>query len=123
MVDTASINYGLTKLTGAFNQIAPHIQNVSEKYVKYCIIREFAQLGVAVIILILSIIAMKILARVNSKTDDLDDKKIAVVIAMVMSGAGIVIGIIGVLAQVYCCSLAMACPEIYAINRFIVTIK
>ena len=39
MVDTATINYSLNKMTTIINQIAPSIQQVSEKYVQFVVMR------------------------------------------------------------------------------------
>ena len=56
MTDTTAVNFGIAKLTQAFQSIAPSIQSVSEKYVQYTVMKEVIQLPIIIFVLIASVI-------------------------------------------------------------------
>lgn len=120
MVDSASINYGLSKISALINQAAPTLQTVSEQYVRFVVIKTVLFFPVMIIALIISIICL-VLSIKWIKSDPCDDTFAQ--ICAVFSSIGVLVFTIFSIAACYDFCMALWCPEMFTIHQIISAAK
>lgn len=115
VLDTASINFGISKLSQAWNNAAPHLQNMSEKYVRYVVAKAVL---IPVILFIPSIVGIVLLIKgvIELKKDESSGAGMACTVV----GGIIALGcVIGFFCSGYDAVLALWCPQMYTIDNII----
>ena len=121
-MDTTTINYALGKIESAFVSVSPHLQNLSEEYVKFVAVKQYAIFGCSSLVTILLVLVLKKLSKnYNSDMDGLIGG------AYCSSIAFSIIGIVtfSIVSIVYCSNsiLVAISPEMFAISSIIEAAK
>jgi heme/copper-type cytochrome/quinol oxidase subunit 2 len=119
MIDTVSINYGLSKLGALINQAAPALQNVSEQYVHFVVVKTVTILPIMLVAFVVSIFFLtKSLKGLESDPSDPFDDPVAI-IGTIFSSVAVLVFMILFITSVYNVCLALSCPEMFTIHQII----
>lgn len=124
MIDTTAINFGIQKLTQAFNAAAPQIQNVSAEYVKFVVAKAVILVPVLFILSIVSSVVFYFAFKWGMVKDGcgntkFSDCELEPCLTAGTSGITMVILFIVLICSVYDAALAIWYPEMYTINQII----
>jgi hypothetical protein len=124
MIDTTAINFGIQKLTQAFNAAAPQIQNVSAEYVKFVVAKAVILVPVLFVLSIFSSVVFYFAFKWGMVKDGYGDTKFSdcepgPCLSAICSGITTVVLIIVLMCSVYDAALAIWCPEMYTVNQII----
>ena len=120
MVDSATINYGLSKLGATINQAAPFLKNVSEQYVHFTVVKTVALVPVAILLVIAAIIGL-VYSIKWLKSEPREDTE--AIICIVFSSIAVLICSIFAIAATYDCCIALWSPEMFTIQQIICAAK
>lgn len=115
-MDTNTVNFALSKITGAIEKIAPSVVNVSEKYVSFMVAKACIPFIISFLLAACSTIILKILYKKgNIEADEPNIEGISAVVLFIILAVSLI-------ACFVCCAdviLAISNPEMYAIHELI----
>ena len=110
MVDTASINWVIEKLSSAWGKIAPQVQNISEQYVKYTVLQAWTGMWIAAA----SFVFFSVMAVVGYLMDDCDINPFVLI-----GGIGAIVSVLFLAFGINDVVMASHFPQMYAIQQLI----
>ena len=119
LTDTTLINFGISKISSAITKIAPTVQNISEKYVHYVVMKTVIQPPVFLVLLIVSIIGLFQGIKGYKKAEDNGDDSLGWLALALISGFATVVLAILFVASTYDATFALTCPEMFTVDQII----
>jgi hypothetical protein len=113
MIDSATINYGLSKLGATINQAAPYLKGVSEQYVHYTVCKTVLFVPITIILTIAAVVGLVYSIKWFKK--DSSENPFCILLAVVV----VLICSIFTLFALYDCCMALWCPEMFTIQQII----
>jgi MFS family permease len=113
VLDTTSINFGIAKLSQAWSNAAPHLQNLSDKYVKFVVAKAVL---IPCVLFLPTIICIFLFCFFLKKLPDWDEGAIPGVLIFVVAVLGVTVGFF---VSGYDAALALWSPEMFTINSII----
>ncbi len=123
MFDTTNVNYALGKLSEVWQKAAPNIENVSEMYVNFVVMKTVVAAGILFVITAISIIMIwkSYKGFVKALNDEFSPCVIVFVIGCVFCFTTVLAGLAG--EYYHNAILALYCPEMYTINEILSNVK
>lgn len=130
MIDTATVNYTLDKLTKAYEKLAPSVGQVSEKYIQFILWRELTGFFVMMTFCLLCLLSLGVCLYLLKKSEDFNSRNEPTCVKGWVGTIGSIVS--GVLFIFTFCILWSLLPEflivynnpeIYAIQEFIRSIR
>jgi len=129
-MDTTTVNYGLNKMSSILDssiskmsdmwiKVAPTIENVTDEYVKFVVMKEVLY---PVCSLILIAIFVFVAIECFTTTKDIEDITPSDVAKLIIGGVSCLISVISLimfLCTFYSAILAFTCPEMFTIHQLI----
>lgn len=121
MIDTTSINYAINKVSEGWAKVAPTIQDVGEKYVRYAVTKQMITGGGVILAMLLGLACSVALLVKGKKWVD-EDAIAPIVVSALGAMVGCMIGICGV-PEIRDAVLAYTNPEMFTVHQIIEAAK
>ena len=119
MIDTTSINYALSKISEGWQNAAPAIQGVGEKYVRFVVTQQvISAIAWAIALGIYSLIFLKLKKQAKKWTEE-DSMNPAYPLVLLIGGMGL-LALMGLtIDTTYDVAVAVLNPEMYTVQSVI----
>lgn len=121
MIDTTTVNYAISKLTAGWAAAAPHLQDVSEKYVRFIVTQAVITAATCLIVLLIGLVLTPLAFR-RVKSWEEGGWGFSNVLAI----TGVIVILIGLGISInsgYRAAIAVMNPEMFTIQQAIESAK